>query len=1039
MVLAFATMYGQTTFLFWEFDQLTTAPYTHPVLPDLGTGTIQNFGAGLTNGQAGNGVAGVNPATGGNTGFAYNTSQYPAPTATSATHGIQIMASTAGLSNIELLWYQQASNTGANRYRLMYTIDGTNFVPFVADATNATNVRTNNGLDQGFDAGLYTMNLGTTWLTRTADFTAIPEVNDNPNFGIRILAAHPSTGNSYVGANGNYGSGGTTRYDKITFTHTPANPLPAPIASYPGGIYTTQINVELSCIVDEIPIDDVTFFYTTDGSDPTESSTQYSTSIPIAVTTTLKFFATKLGFGDSPIVTVVYRFPVEKEDIVDLKTTATPGTGPIYKLNSDLVVTHTFFRTNRMQYYVQDLNDADVIAAILIDDPLVAGDHVIDPPLVVGDVISGIVGEYTVFNGMHQFTPVLNTTPDEIDYEATPVVATLQQISTNLDIYQAKLVQVENVIFFPSSTAPNFTVQNLNYAISDGTANYTFRTYFTGADYLGSPGIPIPFSPVNLTGVISSASGNPAFITARNIDDFDIQSADLILPPKNLTATVDGVDVTLNWDPPVAPGPYFTHAVSDAFYSSVGPEDAPGGYTVVHRFTPAELIEMGVAGHTLSSIEIMVDDTECGFELKVWIGGTWSDTIPALRNHGTLVRSQPLDFCPEIRIWVPIDLDEPVTIPTNRELWIGFYGLATPGFYPAATDSGPANHGSGNIFQIENQWLTMYEYDSEYDHNWMIRGVATDINTGQPIIISRDSIRRDRTAPPVVNRDLLPNISLGQSLARTSQPSRQPNALLGYNVYRDGEIINFDLITETTYFDDNLENDTYEYTVTAVYTGDRESLPSIPSIAIVEVEIVYNPPHSLEAQGGDGLVELEWVAPKNHEFSADFLEIYNIYRNDVLLIAGHDEVTFTDNTVVNGVTYTYKVTAVYVDHIEDPETRESIPSNTATATPDDSSSEKDMLAIGSRLHGNYPNPFNPITTLQFTVDSTITNQHVTINIYNIRGQLVRSLVNGEFETGDHTVVWNGTDDSGRGVSSGIYFYRMTTNSYSATRKMILMK
>jgi hypothetical protein len=91
------------------------------------------------------------------------------------------------------------------------------------------------------------------------------------------------------------------------------------------------------------------------------------------------------------------------------------------------------------------------------------------------------------------------------------------------------------------------------------------------------------------------------------------------------------------------------------------------------------------------------------------------------------------------------------------------------------------------------------------------------------------------------------------------------------------------------------------------------------------------------------------------------------------------------------------------------------------------------------LYANYPNPFNPTTTISFNVSGDSTQSPVTIDIYNIRGQHVRSLVNSVYAAGEHNVVWNGTDDSGREVGSGIYFYRMRTNDFSETRKMILMK
>lgn len=85
---------------------------------------------------------------------------------------------------------------------------------------------------------------------------------------------------------------------------------------------------------------------------------------------------------------------------------------------------------------------------------------------------------------------------------------------------------------------------------------------------------------------------------------------------------------------------------------------------------------------------------------------------------------------------------------------------------------------------------------------------------------------------------------------------------------------------------------------------------------------------------------------------------------------------------------------------------------------------------------NYPNPFNPVTTISFS------NQNagpVAIEVYNAKGQMIKTLVNKEMEAGSNSVIWNGTDDSDHPVSSGIYFYKMETNSSKKIRKMLLMK
>jgi len=89
-----------------------------------------------------------------------------------------------------------------------------------------------------------------------------------------------------------------------------------------------------------------------------------------------------------------------------------------------------------------------------------------------------------------------------------------------------------------------------------------------------------------------------------------------------------------------------------------------------------------------------------------------------------------------------------------------------------------------------------------------------------------------------------------------------------------------------------------------------------------------------------------------------------------------------------------------------------------------------------KLRQNYPNPFNPTTTIAF---SLATPGRAQVSVYNMKGQIVRHLADRDFGSGNHSLVWDGRDDNGRSVPSGIYFYRMAAKAYHETRKMILMK
>ena len=99
--------------------------------------------------------------------------------------------------------------------------------------------------------------------------------------------------------------------------------------------------------------------------------------------------------------------------------------------------------------------------------------------------------------------------------------------------------------------------------------------------------------------------------------------------------------------------------------------------------------------------------------------------------------------------------------------------------------------------------------------------------------------------------------------------------------------------------------------------------------------------------------------------------------------------------------------------------------------------ENEIQNISSNL-SNYPNPFNPTTTISFSV--TQMSSFVTLEIYNIKGQKVKQLVSDQLSSGQHAIVWNGDDESGKPVGSGVYLYKLNVNSKTeAVKKCLLLK
>ena len=97
---------------------------------------------------------------------------------------------------------------------------------------------------------------------------------------------------------------------------------------------------------------------------------------------------------------------------------------------------------------------------------------------------------------------------------------------------------------------------------------------------------------------------------------------------------------------------------------------------------------------------------------------------------------------------------------------------------------------------------------------------------------------------------------------------------------------------------------------------------------------------------------------------------------------------------------------------------------------------KDLLPTSYSLKQNAPNPFNPITRILYDLPKATS---VRLDIYNVLGQKVKTLVNDFQSAGSKSVIWDGRSNSGSEVSSGVYFYRLETSEYSATMKMMMLK
>jgi hypothetical protein len=171
-------------------------------------------------------------------------------------------------------------------------------------------------------------------------------------------------------------------------------------------------------------------------------------------------------------------------------------------------------------------------------------------------------------------------------------------------------------------------------------------------------------------------------------------------------------------------------------------------------------------------------------------------------------------------------------------------------------------------------------------------------------------------------------------------------------------------------------------------------------------------------------------AELNARFESTFPNVLvRVYRGDgsvgglndlaSLAMNGKSSFTYVDQTAVPGHSYRYMI------GVTDEEGEFVSPIQSFS-----------MPSVATRLEQNSPNPFNPETAIRFSLAS---KENVTLAVYDVSGRLVRMLTSGTQDVGTHSITWDGRNDAGSTVSSGVYFYRLDAGKFSATKKMVMLK
>jgi len=648
----------------------------------------------------------------------------------------------------------------------------------------------------------------------------------------------------------------------------------------------------------------------------------------------------------------------------------------------------------------------------------------------------------------------LTYVPNMMDYLISPPI----QLPTSGDIRADFMVKGD---FTDPNVFPEVDYWGWEISVNNGLSWFAMSNPYgtpTGSNYVYSDAPDVWSSMVEsytIDGYISDYAGQTVIFRwffksdadtpvgwGMMIDDFKIYNDIFLAEPSNLVAMVNGSDVELTWNAPGGGGQpgwlsYDNGTNADAIGLTAG-----GTMEVAAKWAPSGPNSiLPYVGMNITQIKFFPNEAGVTYTVKIYTGATGVEAYSQVVTN------------PVIAAWNTVTLTTPFTIPSGQYIWVGYLCPHTAGQYPAGNDAGPAVAGFGDLYRTSGTWSSLYDASAgAIDANWNIQAYVTD-RSGNPVLID----------PPVL-RDIT-----------------------AYKVYKDDVEIASVLPTVLNYTDTGVTGGIHTYKITAMY-GVNESLPS--NIASVYVL----PAGYSELSYDDGTSELGYTVGSANMMAVKFqhnfvptLKYVKLYvatvGNSPMIIRVFDDngaggmpgathltqFTYAATSIVQGWNYipiptgsditiadgsfyiaiyeysnasaigldtsmnghSYKKTAAGWEAITNGEVMLHIIVENGPSGSDDPIVTPIVFAAS-----NYPNPFNPETTINYSIPK---DGLTTLTIYNTKGQVVRTLANNNVKAGNYKVTWNGRDDNGNAVANGIYFYRLESDNQRIIRKMLLSK
>ena len=479
-------------------------------------------------------------------------------------------------------------------------------------------------------------------------------------------------------------------------------------------------------------------------------------------------------------------------------------------------------------------------------------------------------------------------------------------------------------------------------------------------------------------------------------------------PPRSLSATEEGNSIKLEWVEPIITNPLTSFVTLDGYIIFRDNEEISGIVTelsyldsdiyINHYYTYyviavySEPFGISVPSNSVTTMILSVNPPE-GLIAETGNGVvilTWN--LPNVNLSNSLHDTETINNASRMN-----NMDNSNDFTTSRT------GLEFIGFRIYKNNTALPNLIKQTIYIDDN-------VTNQTTYSYYITAVYTDIESDSSnieIITTRFPVRNLGKKHNGHNLELFWEAPIGGGATE-------------YNIYRDTTLLN--TITDLTYIDTTTTPAaTYTYHVKAVY----ETYES-PAVSIDVIIPLFSPPNNLNHKVESSSVTLTWEAPELM-LPFEVLLYYIIERDGVEQFTTND-LTYTQHNVANGV-YVYSVIAKY-------ELGKSIAVDVSVEVdylPDGNITEIPLI---TELQGNYPNPFNPETVISFNLSESL---DVVIEIYNIKGQSIKTFDLGNLPMGHHKVIWNGYDNFERQVGSGVYFYQMKAADYTAFKRMVLMK